>query len=164
MLSGFANFPRTMYQFLYELGQDSAQRFPVLLGFASDGIKQPRRLADVGRHKTSESVNRNQRKKDRVSELTWKYTISARRPFVSGNSFSQGSGTSATRSRFLQSQKRQCRSFSSYIPTFEERFVKEACRPRRAKLISNVTFCLPIFQIISRYFNDPWRGLEKSSA
>ena len=70
-----------------------------------DGIKQPRRLADVGRHKTSESVNRNQRKKDRVSELTWKYTISARRPFVSGNSFSQGSGTSATRSRFLYSQK-----------------------------------------------------------
>ena len=46
--------------------------FQVLLGFASDGIKQPRRLADVGRHKTSESVNRNQRKKDRVSELTWK--------------------------------------------------------------------------------------------
>ena len=163
MLSGFANFPRTMYQFLYELGQDSAQRFPVLLGFASDGIKQPRRLADVGRHKTSESVNRNQRKKDRVSELTWKYTISARRPFVSGNSFSQGSGTSATRSRFLQSQKRQCRSFSSYIPTFEERFVKKRAGQVGPSWLHTMLRFIYLSSDHSRYFQLVWRD-GKSSA
>ena len=28
----------------------------------------------------------------------------------------------------------------------------------------NVTFYLPIFQIISRYFNDSWRDSEKSNA